>query len=176
MKISEFVAQAGKNRSIDMRKLIDTKTYLPINEKRSLIKDILNQCTHNEDGIVRINGIDQYIAFTVKTIAAYTNLEFDEDYIADYDTLCESGMLGPVIETFDGEYKTVLNLLELEKKYLLEENSIEMQIGKFLNGILNSLDGLVGTFAEKVASFDMSKLPVSEEDIAKINQFLNNVK
>ena len=176
MKVNELIAQAGKNRSVDVSKLVETKAYLPMEEKKALIKRILDKCTVNEEGVTRINGVDQYVAFTMYTIGAYTNLEFEDDYVAEYDALCESGMLGAVVATFDGEYKTVLNLLELEKKYVLESNSIEAQVGKFLNGILVSIDGVLGALAKQAESFDMSKLPISEEDIAKLGQFLGKVK
>lgn len=176
MKVNELIAQAGKNRNVDVSKLVETKAYLPMAEKRELINRILDKCTVVDNGVVRINGVDQYVAFTMYTIAAYTNLEFDEDYMEDYDALCSSGMLGAVVETFDGEYKTVLNLLELEKKYALDGNSIEAQFGKFLNGILVSVDDVLGAVAGKVESFDMSQLPISGEDIAKLEKFLNNVK
>jgi pentose-5-phosphate-3-epimerase len=75
----------------------------------------------------------------MKTIAAYTNLELSDDIEDDYDALCESGLLNSVVNSFIGEYENVSMLLQMRCEYILSCNSIESQVGRFLDGILDKV-------------------------------------
>ena len=52
------------------------------------------------DGIFKFDDIDKYICFTMKTIAAYTNLELSDDMEEDYDELCRAKLLDIIIIFF----------------------------------------------------------------------------
>lgn len=178
MKIKELVAFVGnsKNKILKPEQLkqavakeIETKDYISIKEKKELIDDIINSCILYEDGIFKFDDVDKYIVFTMKTIAAYTNLELSYDIEDDYDALCESKLLNMVIDTFIGEYENVNLLLQMKCDYILKGNNIEAQIGKFLTELLNKLDG----FAEVISNFDVSNLPINGEDINKLMEFVN---
>lgn len=185
MKVIELVelANSSKNKMLKgeqlqqfIAKTIEVKKYLSIKEKRVLIDDIINDCIIYEDGVYKFDDIDKYIAFTMKTIAAYTNLELSEDMENDYDELCEAKLLNTVIETFNGEYENVNLLLQMKCEYILSGNTIDAQFGKFLTGILNKVDVLVDTLSNKVEDFDLNKLPINMENIGKLMQFVNSQK
>lgn len=159
-----------------VKKELEVKDYLSIKDKKQLVEDIINECILYEDGIFKFDGIDKYICFTMRTIAAYTNIELSDDIEKDYDTLCEAKMLNTVIESFNGEYENIKILLQMKCDYMLSGNNIEAQFGKFLNNVGDKLDTLVNVFSEKVEEFNFDKLPVSEEDLSKIIEFVNRQK
>lgn len=163
----------NKNQVVSLSKLIETKQYLPFVEKKALVECIIDKCIIIKDGFVQINEIDQYIQFTIETIKAYTNIEFSESPIEDYDLLCSSGLLGDVINTFNGEYKMIMNLVETQKKYVLEQNRIEFQIAKIANALTNAINEFGTTLSAKVNDFDKLLTP---ENIEMAKEFMNNFK
>ena len=183
MKIKELVEFATNNKNKMLKadqlqgliaKTIEVKKYMSIKEKRALIDDIINACILFEDGMYKFNDIDKYIAFTMKTIAAYTNIELSNDIENDYDALCEANLLNIVIETFNGEYENVNLLLQMKCEYILSGNTIEAQFGKFLNSILDKIDDLSDIASSKIGNLDLKNLPINIEDIAKLMEFVNS--
>lgn len=185
MKIKELVEFANntKNKMLKadqlqqlIAKIIEVKKYLSIKEKRELIDDIINDCVLYEDGVYKFDEIDKYIAFTMKTIAAYTNLELSDDIEDDYDALCEAGLLNVVIETFSCEYENVNLLLQMKTEYILNGNNIESQFGKFLAGVLDKVDIFAHALSNKIDDFDLKNLPIDMNGINKLMEFVNLYK
>ena len=185
MKIIELVEFANNNKNKMLKadqlqqliaKTIETKKYLSIKEKRALIDDIINGCILYEDGMFKFDEIDKYIAFTMKTIVAYTNLELSDDMEEDYDALCEAKLLSAVIETFNGEYENVNLLLQMKCEYILSGNTIEAQFGKFLTSILDKVSDLTDVLSTKVESFDFDNLPINMDNLNKLMEFVNSQK
>lgn len=181
MKINEFIGvmNTSKNKMLKadqlqqlITKTIEVKKYISIKEKRALVNNIINSCILYEDGLYKFDEIDKYIAFTMKTIAAYTNLELSDDMEDDYDALCDSKLLNAVIETFNGEYENVNLLLQMKCDYILSGNNIEAQFGKFLTGISDKIDDL----SNKVKDFNFNNLPINIEDLNKLMEFINSQK
>ena len=182
MKVMELVKFATSNKSKMLKsdqlqqllvKTLDVKDYLTIKEKKGLVDDIINECIFYEDGMFKFDDIEKYIYFTMKTIAAYTNLELSDDIEEDYDALCRAKLLNTVVETFAGEYENVRLLLQMKCDYILSGNTMEAQFGKFLSSILEKVDSVVGML-EKFSDFDLSKLPVSADDLSKLMDFVNS--
>lgn len=159
-----------------LKKKLEVKEYISIRAKKSLIDAIVNECILYEDGIFKFNDIDKYICFTMRTIAAYTNLELSEDLEEEYDLLCESRLLDSIISTFKKEYDDVNILLQMKCDYVLNNNTLEAQVGRFFDGILEKVDALVDALTNKVDGFDLSNLPISSEDLGKLMQLLNTQK
>jgi hypothetical protein len=159
-----------------LKKKLEVKEYIGFATKRNLVSAIVNECVLYENGMFKFNDIDKYVCFTMRVIGAYTNLELDNDMEADYDMLCESNMLEFVINTFKKEYDDMNILLQMQCDYVLSNNSIGSQVGRFLDEILEKIDVLVNAFASKVDGFDFSNLPVSSEDLNKLMQLINMQK
>lgn len=185
MKINELVEfiSNSKNKLLKQTQLeeviakhIETKKYLPIKQKKELIESIVNECVLYEDGVYKFDDIDKYICFTMRVIEAYTNLELSNDLEEDYDMLCEASLLDLIINTFKKEYDEVNILLQMKCEYILTSNSLESQVGRFLDGVLEKIDVLANALSNKVDNFDMSNLPISSEDITKLLDFLNKQK
>lgn len=185
MKIQELINTVNNNNNKMLNndqlqrlvaKTIEAKSYISIKEKRVLIDNIIDSCILYEDGIYKFDDIDKYVAFTMKTIAAYTNIELSEDIEEDYDALCEARLLNTVIEIFNGEYENVNLLLQMKCEYILSENNIEAQVGKFLAGVSDKIDNFVDVLSNKLGDLNLDNLPISVEDIGKLMEFINSVK
>ena len=159
-----------------LNKTLEIKKYLSIKAKRVLIDDIVNSCILYEDGVYKFDEIDKYIVFTMKTIAAYTNIELSTDIENDYDELCKANLLNLIIEAFAGEYENVNLLLQMKCEYILSGNTIEAQFGKFLTGIMDKVSDLADALENKVKDFDFNNLPVSMDDLGKLMEFVNSQK
>ena len=157
-----------------LSRTLEVKKYLSIKEKRVLIDDIVNSCILYEDGVYKFDDIDKYIAFTMKTIAAYTNIELSADIENDYDELCKANLLNLVIDTFAGEYENVNLLLQMRCEYILSGNTMEAQIGKFLTEIMEKIGNFADALSVKLDNFDPNNLPISGEDLNKLIGFLNS--
>ena len=155
--------------------MIATKSYLPFEDKIALVKRIIDKSLTTENGFVQIDGIEQYYNFTVETIQAYTNIEFENGY-EDYDALCAYGVLGSIIATFEGEYNMILSLVEMEKKHVLEQNNVENQIAKLLNTVEQKVNEVADTIINKANVFDFSGLNIAQEDIDKLSNVISLIK
>lgn len=178
MKIKDFIdiMSQPKNKALKpeqkqelAKKTLEVKNYMSIKDKKQLVQDIVDECILYEDGIFKFNEIEKYVCFTMKTIEAYTNLELSDDIENDYDMLCEAGMLNPAIETMLGEYDNVKVLLQMKCDYILSANTIEAQLGRFLEGILEKIDDL----ANSLGGFDVNKLSNAMNDIEKLMEAVN---
>lgn len=181
MTVQELITFMSKNNLLKdqqqlqeiAKKKLEVKNYLSIKTKKDLVESIANECVLYEDGVFKFDDIDKYICFTMRVIEAYTNLELSEDIEVDYDLLCESGLLDIVIATFKKEYDEVNILLQMRCEYILSNNNIEAQVGKFLNGLLDKIDVISDTLANKIDGFSMDKLPINESDLSKLLEFIN---
>lgn len=173
MLVKELIEKYNKNNMVSLSKIIETKQYLPFEQKTALVKNIIEQSVIYDNGFAQINEIDQYINFTIGTIKAYTNIEFSDTPIEDYDLLCSSGLLGGVIDTFEGEYKMILNMVEMQKRYILSQNSVESQVAKFLNSFSADLDVLAVAFKDKIEEFNVN---FNSEDISKLTDLISKFK
>lgn len=183
MKIFELVefVNNSKNKMLKgeqlqqvVAKTIEVKKYLSIKDKRALVNDIINDCILYENGVYKFDEIDKYVIFTMKTIAAYTNLELSIDIEEDYDALCEAGLLNMIIDTFGGEYENVNLLLQMKTEYILSNNTMEAQLGKFLSDVTDRLGAFADALSSKINDFDLSNLPINMEDVNKLMEFVNS--
>lgn len=159
-----------------LKKELEVKEYLGIKDKKQLVENIVNECVLWDNGVFKFDEIEKYIVFTMRTIAAYTNIELSTDIEDDYDELCRTKLLGTIVGLFEAEYNEVSLLLRMKCDYILNENGIEMQVGKFLSNISGKLDIFAEKLSNQVENFDISKLPIKEEDLTQLLTFINTQK
>ena len=155
-----------------LKKELEVKEYLSIKQKKELVNDIVNECILFENGIFKFDEIEKYIYFTMKTIATYTNLELSNDIEADYDVLCEAKLLNAVVETFNGEYENVKVLLQMKCDGILSGNTIEAQLGRFLDGVIERLDEFASVVTDKVENFNLKDLPINKDTLNVLMEYL----
>lgn len=187
MKILEFIQVVNNNKAklynkADknamqnfIKQTLNIKSYISIKEKKQLVEDIVSETIIYENGLLKFNGIDQYIVYAMKCIEAYTDLELSDDIENDYDELSKVGLLEPITSTFSEEYKTVLTLLQMQCDYILMDNSISSKVGVFLTSVSSIIDKLANSLSNSVDNFDISKLNIDKKDIEKITEFLQIV-
>jgi hypothetical protein len=173
-----MVTKNGVDEKIEyLRKELEIKKYIPFVDKRELCKAVIDACCKKEDGHIKVDSVTRYILFTISMISKYTNLEFssgkDEEFdsLDEYDMLCEAGLLNPILALIGDEYATCNNILNMMMDDVVtNNNTIEVVIGYALNKVSDSLDDLIGTFADKVE--DM-KLDLGQIDFDKYKWLLD---
>ena len=171
MRVHEFIEYMGKNVNRTMKeeqilalvnKQLEVKNYLSLNEKKKLIDRITDKCIYFENNTFRIDSIDSYVYFTMFTIDEYTNLEIDN--VEDcFDALSESGLLPVVIMSLGQEYQDVQTFLQMKHGEILENNSLEMQLGKFFESVL----GQVTDFSDAVID-SLKGLNIDKDNVIKL--------
>ena len=152
-----------------LKKELGVVAYLPFAEKRELCKSVLDACCTKEGGLVKVDSVTRYILFTISVISKYTELEFnsDEEYdsLDEYDMLCESRLLNPILELIGDEYAACNNMLNMMLDDIIaNNNTVEAVIGHALGNVSDSLDDLIGVFADKVEEMelDLSKIDINQ--------------
>lgn len=178
MKITEYVEKAtakgympaGVNQQDDkIKKDLEVKSYLGIKAKRKLIEDIVDETVIYENGLLKFNGVEQYIVYTMRCIEAYTNLELSDDLEEDYDALCSCGLLAKILRTFDDEYQSVLSLLQMQCDYVLMDNSVTSKINVVLNSMTDTLNKIADGVEKKMNE-------INPEDLQKVTELLSTLK
>ena len=104
-------------------------------------------------------------------LGLYTNLEIESDFdemVKQYDMLCENGALNNILALFADDYSVMCSVLDGLLDELLVQNSIDMQVVKVANKIMNMLD-VVGN---NLDSLDLNSiLP----DGVNITELINKV-
>lgn len=179
MKVNEFVQKVSENKarlynkadknalSNFIKQTLEVKDYISIKEKKQLVEDIVDETIMYENGLLKFNGIDQYIVYAMKCIEAYTNLELSDDIENDYDELSKIGLLEAITSTFAEEYKTLLTLLQMQCDYTLMDNSITSKVGIFLTHLSSTINKL----SDSIKDFDINKLNIDKKDIEKLQNF-----
>lgn len=145
---------------------LDITTYLPFNKKRQIVDMLVSQAVTEEDGIKRVNGIAQFLAFIVSMVASHTTLMFSDKPEEDYDALNQCGVLEYILVMFKKDVDECDVLLKIAIADELADNNLNVVVSKFLNGILGKFDGVVDIFK----NLDLSKLlgtNINEEEKAK---------
>lgn len=185
MKITTLIEHVNKNKNkllnpdqmqSLLKKTLEIKEYLGIKQKKELVESIVNACIIFDDGVFKFDDIDKYICFTMKTIEAYTNLELSDDMEVDYDMLCEAKLLNTIVSIFKTEYDEVNILLQMKCDYILSGNTMEAQIGRFLDDVSGKLDALVDAVSKKVEKFDFKNMPIDKNGLQKLMKFLESYK
>ena len=184
--VNEFIEKKITNNKINTHAVEDYITskldiieYLPFNKKREIVEMLVDSIIVEEDGVKRADGIAQFLAFIVAMVASHTSLVFGDQPAEDYDALSQCGLLEHVVAMFKKDFDECDVLLKIAIADALADNNLNVIIGKFLNGILGKLDGVVDIVKSVTGNLDLSKLlgiDIKEEDIAKFIGFIDKLK
>ena len=189
MKVYEFINGFAEKKVMNtainqnavsdyIKKELEVKSYLPFAEKRELCTQVLNACnTRGNDGLVKVDSVSRYIIFTLSVISQYTNLEFSSgedaefDSLDEYDMLCQSRLLNPILEVIGEEYTACNNMLNMMMADIeANNNTVEAVLGHTLGKVADSIDNLIDVLAEKVEEMD---LDLNQIDIDKYKGLLD---
>lgn len=155
-----------------IRNELEIKTYIPFREKRRIAEVIVEQNIEVIDGIKKYDNINAYIGFIITSIVAHTNLKCSDDPISDYDLLAECGLLPQIVAEFQGSHNEIDILLKMAVAYELEDNQPGALIGRFLDSVLQRLDGASEMLNEFIGNLDLEEI-FKNENVAKIVGLLN---
>ena len=177
MTVLELINKAREDSDFDVIGAINVKEYLPINEKREVIDLVIAHCSEYEDGNVLLNGVELYIMFNIKFIEAYTDIEFTSNYYDDYDALTSSGLLDIIITNeVLPEYNRMTEMLILQKEYVMAQNSLEAQVGRFLGDLSYQFGKFVDNIGDKISGLNLEDMNVNQDDVNKVLQFVDKIK
>lgn len=161
-----------------IRSKLEIVEYVPFNTKSTIIDMIVDKAVREEDGVKKVNSVEQFLSFIVSMLMAHTNLTFSENPEEDYDALNKNGLIEPIISTFQKDYSECEVLLKMVIADELADNNLNVIVGKFLNGVLGKLDGVGDMLKGLTENIDLSKLlgtNINEEEKAKFIGFINRL-
>lgn len=120
-KYNGYKADTAKTEYLN--KTIKVVKYVSYASKVVFANQIVEQ-THNVDnGIVNINTAKQYALFVIGIISMYTNLEFSDAPLSDYDLLDELGLIEVIIGMIpDKEYQNTKLVLDMVTNDFMTNN------------------------------------------------------
>lgn len=158
-----------------IKSVLEIKSYIPFREKRAAVEVIVRKNVAYDGGIKKIDSINQYVSFVVAMLHMYTSLEISDDPVADYDALCEAGLLEAVIETFHKDYSECDILLKMAVASELEDNNISAIIGRFLDDILDKIDVFMDGASITGVLKSIYGDKIKDVDITKVISFIDNL-
>jgi hypothetical protein len=170
----------GEDERVEwIRAQLGIKEYIPFREKREIAEMIVARNIKEINGVKRYDSIGGYIGLIVASIMAHTTLQFSDDPVSDYDTLAESGLLMEILAEFADSHAEIDLLLHMALDMELEDNEVNALIGRFLNKISGTLDGVINALKDKFEDFDLGEIfgaDFNKEDLAKLSGLLNKIK
>jgi hypothetical protein len=160
-----------------IKKTLEVKTYIPFSTKKQIAEMIVEQNSSVENGIVYIDSVGQFIGFIMAMLAAHTNLQINtEDPISDYDALSESGLLEVIIAQFEKSYSESEVILKMVASDALAGNNLNAVVARFLDGILDKLDGVGDGLKSMIEGIDLKSIlgaNFTEKDLSQLKGFLD---
>ena len=182
MKINQFIEdykKNSKNPTFNVAKLLNAKTYVPVLRKRQLAELIYQNSISVENGLVKVDSLTKYLIFSMLMISEYTDLEFTVDEkgsataeaIAEYDALCEAGLVDVVIGCFATDYARANEILNyVFKDNLAVTNTVEAVVGNLVESVKKSLDNISESLKNKIENFDID---LSDVDMSQFENVIN---
>ena len=172
MNINEFIDNLSKSNNI---KEIIKVSYIPVEDKRNIALEVLDECTVNDGGYVQIDRFKRDICFDIAMLREYTNLHLSynfESMMAEYDVLCEHNIPFIVFEYIGHDYTDAKKILDYEEQNVLNKNSIEAQLSRLSLSVI----GYLKTMNNKLESLNLNDILPAETDMNQVLEMLNKLK
>lgn len=168
MKMQELLMSIHR-KDFNIEKELQVKKYLPIEEKKLIAQGIIYECTDQTDGVIKADSVQQYLSYVKYMILRHTNLEYTQ---ADYDKLCSTEyqgrtLLNAIMNCFEADARECARIMNLMTSDYMQQNSMELIIGKFLNNISEALKS-------KIDEFDINSFIPKDIDKEKLVNFIGN--
>lgn len=178
MKVQELMVNIHR-KDFNMEKELQVKKYLPIEVKKTIAQGIIYDCITEEDGVVKIDSIQQYLSYVKYMILYHTNLEYKEE---DYDKLCSTkcnntSLLNAIFDCFPEDAKECSRILNFKVENLMQENSTNFVLAKFLYNLDSKLELIANVINTKIQGLNLDSIIPDNIDLDQIKKFLNeNIK
>lgn len=141
MLVQEIKEQIEAGKSVD--DLLEVKQYLSIIEKNLIVNKIIDSCIVLDEinGLSKIDYFYKKLTTDVSLLVNYTNVEFSENLIEDYDYLCENVGIERILSQIPiTEIEFILDLVDCELTQIIKlNNSIEGILANRLQALINKV-------------------------------------
>ena len=178
MKVYELIDLHKEGKAMDLKNILEVKSYIPFTKKYKLCSSVLDTCNDVDikTGLVSVDSVNRNVTFIIKAISTYTNLEFSPDGNADvssideYDMLCENKLLKPILNLFPEEYVECEEMLmTMQNDLITNNNTLYSVLGNGMKYFLSIADVL----KKKV---DGLNLDLSQDNIDKYTKLFEALK
>lgn len=174
MKINELLMNINRD-NFNMEKELQAKKYLPIEEKKLIAQGIIYECTEQIDGAIKVDSVQQYLSYVKYMILRHTNLEYTQE---DYDKLCateygDSSLLNAIFDCFSDDAKECSRILSFKIEDLMQENSMNFIVAKFLNNLSSKLESIMDNLDAKTKELSLDTIVPNNVNIEQIKKFLD---
>lgn len=183
--VEEFKSKKITNNRINenavsdyLKENLEIKEYISFKDKRAIAELVVSANTVEIDGVKKHDSISAYVGFVVAMLTSHTNLEIGSDPVSDYDLLAENGLLMPIIDTFRADYTECDIILKMALAYEMEDNNVGAVVGRFLNKIYNTIDGVGDSIKDIIGKINVNDIlgDINKEDLAKFNSLFDKLK
>lgn len=171
MKVAEFVQKLNEVDNVDLQKILEIRTYIPIAEKRAILETILHKCFTVEDGVLICDYILRTIAFELAMIKYHTNLDIDIESEDDYDDIYM--YIRDFCQCYVVDYEECQSLFKGMERELRAQYSIEASVASLTNQLSGNIESLVSAITKKINDFDMNKLGLDGIEPSQLKNLLN---
>lgn len=173
MTVKNFV-ERFKTEDVNLKTLLEIRTYIPIAEKRVILEGILDRCFTIEDSVLTCDYVLKKMMFELAMVKYHTNLDIDITSEEDYDAI---QMLWNTTVDFSNEYdrdsRECQSMLRGMERELRAQYSIESSISKLSHKLSDNIESVANLIAKKVDDFDMSKLGLDGLELNQLTNLLN---
>ena len=168
MKINEFIKKLENDKEI-----YPVKNYIPLQIKRILARDALEKAMDDSDGFIKLDRTMADVYFAMNLIREYFDVEI-EDIENDYEAIMAAGF------SFDDNiFKDICRaykVFDYEEKDLMTQNSIEAQVAKVANSLVNAIDVLSEKMSGAIGDFDINQIVPEGTDVNEFIGMLNKLQ
>lgn len=157
---------------IDLSTIIEIKPYLSFVEKKIVSESIINgSLEQNEDGLTICNYFNKKLLSDIAFISNFTNIEIGEEFLEDYDYLCEQGIIKYVLDNINvDDWDFIEGMVNRSIGQEIKiSNSLESIITKGINKFTDKLPtdkelkSLSKSLVKDLNKFDWNKIPMLKE-------------
>lgn len=141
MLVQEIKEQIETGKPVD--DLLEVKQYLSIIEKNLIVNKIIDSCIVLDEinGLSKIDYFYKKLTTDILLLVNYTNIEFSENLIEDYDYLCENVGIERILNQIPiTEVEFILDLVDCELAQIVKlNNSIEGILASKLDKLIEKI-------------------------------------
>ena len=156
MVIADFIQEIKKGNAIDLKTMLNIRTYIPIAEKKAIIETVLDECFRVEDGILICDCALKNVAFELAMVKYHTDLDVDITSYDNYDEL-HTVLLCLRME-YAEDYDACDTLFNEMERELRAKHSVEASMAS----ISHNVRMLVGLISDTMDGLDIGKLDLKE--------------
>lgn len=141
MLVSE-IKEKLENGELEILNTITIKPYLSHVEKKLLCENIIRaSLDKNEENLTVCDYFNKKLTQDIGIIVNYTNIELSDEFLEDYDVLCEQGIVEYILNNMNKSDKDFIE--DMVSKSIGQEikigNSIESIIAKNLQTLISKI-------------------------------------